>query len=77
MANQNTADLIIKNMSMLEESKELFWLGPDAMLDYVKANFVNPDEAFLIGYMAGKHASELVQEAQEARKNATIQARAR
>jgi len=77
VANQNTTDLIIKNMGMLEEANKLFWLGPDAMLDYVKANFVNPDEAFLIGYMAGKHACELVQETQEARKNATIQVRAR
>ena len=61
MSNIETLKLIEEKRELLEELNELFYEGADATLEYIRNRYVNPDEAFVIGYMTGVNAMELIQ----------------
>ena len=61
MSNNETIKLVDEKQELLEELNELFIEGPDATLEYIRNRYVNPDEAFVIGYMTGLNAMELIQ----------------
>ena len=57
-------DLLTHWEIMIKEWTDEFDEGPglDAMLKKIKTEFINPDEAFIIGYMVGARAEQVATE---------------
>lgn len=60
MSNEATIQLIKQHSLLLDEVNGLILKGGiDAVLDYVLSNYINPDEAFIIGFMTAHHMNEI------------------
>lgn len=61
MQNKNFNKLIQENKGVFEKFYDLYWEGPDAILEAVKKQHINPDEALIIGVMIGVKAYKIAE----------------
>ncbi len=61
MSNKKFNELIKKKQGFFEQFYDLYWEGPDAILDAVKEKYINPDEAVIIGFMVGIKAYKIAE----------------
>ena len=70
MQNKNFNKLIQENKRVFEKFYDLYWEGPDAILDAVKEKYINPDEAVIIGIMIGVKAYKIAEKKAKTEKYA-------
>ena len=61
MLNKNFSKLIQENQGVFEKFYDLYWQGPDAILDAVKEQHINPDEAVIIGFIVAIKAYKIAE----------------
>ena len=61
MLNKNFSKLIKENQELFKQFNDLYWEGPDAILDAVKEQYINPDEAVVIGFIIAIKAQKIAE----------------
>ncbi|MCK5216398.1 MAG: hypothetical protein ACNYWM_06120 [Methanosarcinales archaeon] len=61
MLNKKFSELIKENQELFKQFDDLYWEGPDAILDAVKDQYINPDEAFVIGFIIAIKAQKIAE----------------
>ncbi len=61
MLNKKFSKLIKENRELFKQFNDLYWEGPDAILDAVKEQYINPDEAVVIGFIIAINAQKIAE----------------
>lgn len=66
MSTEVTIELIRDKQDMLSEATvALFESGFDGVLEYIKDNHLNPDEAYIVGHRVATLAAEAIKEVEK------------
>ena len=70
MQNKYFNKLMQENKGVFEQFHDLYWEGPDAILEAVKKQHINPDEAVIIGIIIGVKAYKIAEKKAKTEKYA-------